>query len=141
MDVNPNNTKGVFKMLQFSIITLSTFVTILVSTTRYIASLFKRDISYYLPIFAIIYGIILSVCGYYFTDVEMGNNIIEAVFIGLSAGAGACGINQVGKQLNKKGNQTEGDVPPTVQLPNDEIADDVAQNESEDSDDTNIDIP
>jgi hypothetical protein len=71
----------------------------------------------------------------------MGNNIIEAVFIGLSAGAGACGINQVGKQLNKKGNQTEGDVPPTVQLPDDEIAGAAAQNESENSDDTNIDIP
>ena len=43
--------------------------------------------------------------------------------------------------IMKKGNQTEGDVPPTVQLPDDEIADAVAQNESEDSDDTNIDIP
>lgn len=111
-------------MLEFSIITLSTFVTILVSTTRYIASIFKKDISCYLPIFAIVYGVILSTCGYYFTDVAMGNNIIEAIFIGLSTGAGACGFNQVGKQLKKKEGSVNGDVPPTKPSDsNDEIAD------------------
>jgi hypothetical protein len=31
----------------------------------------------------------------------MGSNLIEAIFIGLSAGAAATGINQVGKQLSK----------------------------------------
>lgn len=133
-------------MLEFSIITLSTFVTILVSTTRYIASIFKKDISYYLPIFAIVYGIILAVCGYYFTNVEMGNNIIEAVFIGISSGAGACGINQVGKQLNKKGNSPNEVVPsnnefPPIELP-DEIAADVSPNEPDETPNIDdIDIP
>lgn len=133
-------------MLEFSIITLSTFVTILVSTTRYIASIFKKDISYYLPIFAILYGIILAVCGYYFTNVEMGNNIIEAVFIGISSGAGACGINQVGKQLNKKGNSPNEVVPsnnefPLIELP-DEIAADASPNEPDETPNIDdIDIP
>ena len=31
----------------------------------------------------------------------MGNNLIEAIFIGLSAGAAATGVNQVGRQLTK----------------------------------------
>jgi len=132
-------------MLEFSIITLSTFVTILVSTTRYIASLFKKDISYYLPIFAIVYGIILSVCGYYFTDVEMGNNIIEAVFIGISSGAGACGINQVGKQLNKKGNQSDEDVPSTNEFPLIEFDEIATDDHPKEPDETHIiddiDIP
>lgn len=133
-------------MLEFSIISLSTFVTILVSTTRYIASIFKKDISYYLPIFAIFYGIILAVCGYYFTNVEMGNNIIEAVFIGISSGAGACGINQVGKQLNKKGNSSNEVVPsnnefPLIELP-DEIAADASPNEPDETPNIDdIDIP
>ena len=131
-------------MLEFSIITLSTFVTILVSTTRYIASIFKRDISYYLPIFAIIYGVILAVCGYYFTNVDMGNNIIEAIFIGISTGAGACGINQVGKQLNKKGNSNIEDVPSDNEFPAmnefDEIATDISPKESQTPDTDDIDI-
>ena len=132
-------------MLEFSIISLSTFVTILVSTTRYIVTIFKKDISYYLPIFAIFYGVILAVCGYYFTDVEIGNNIIEAVFIGISSGAGACGINQVGKQLNKKGNSINEDVPsynefPPIEL-HDEIVTDVSPTESQTPDTSNIDVP
>lgn len=89
-------------MLEFSIITISTFVTILVSTTRYIATAcFKKDISKVLPLFAIVYGIVLGIAGYYTPDIEMGKNLIEAVFIGISTGAAATGFNQVGKQLYK----------------------------------------
>jgi hypothetical protein len=74
----------------------------LVSTTRFIATAcFRKDISRVLPIFSITYGIILALAGYYATNVEMGNNVIEAFFIGLSAGAAATGFNQVGKQLYK----------------------------------------
>lgn len=89
-------------IMEFSIITISTFVTLLVSTTRYIGTAcFKKDISKSLPIFAIVYGVILAVAGYYTPDIEMGKNLIEAVFLGISTGAAATGINQVGKQLNK----------------------------------------
>lgn len=89
-------------MLQFSIITITTFVTMLVSTTRYIATAcFRKDISRTLPLFSIIYGVGLALAGYYATNVDMGNNVIEAFFIGLSAGAAATGFNQVGKQLYK----------------------------------------
>lgn len=90
-------------MLQFSIITIGSFVTMLDSITKYIGKFcFKKDISRAIPIFSIIYGVALGICGFYTPGVEMGRNLIEAVFIGLSAGAAATGINQVGKQLNKK---------------------------------------
>lgn len=89
-------------MLKFSIITLTAFVTVLVSTTRYVFKVFNKDVSRYLPLFAMAYGIILAVCGYYFTDVSFGDTIIDAIFIGLTNGASACGINQIGKQLNKE---------------------------------------
>lgn len=128
-------------MLEFSIITLSTFVTLLVSTTRYIATIFKKDISYYLPIFAIIYGVILSVCGYYFTDVEMGNNIIEAIFIGLSSGAGACGVNQVGKQLYKKELLESMNVLNETEALTDVADEEFANTVNPDDDDTDIDVP
>ena len=48
-----------------------------------------------------IFGLILGIAGYYTPNVEMGANLIEAIFIGLSAGAAATGVNQVGKQLGK----------------------------------------
>ena len=90
-------------MLEFSIITIGSFVTMLDSITKYIGKFcFKKDISRAIPIFSIIYGVALGICGFYTPSVEMGSNLIEAVFIGLSAGAAATGINQVGKQLNKK---------------------------------------
>lgn len=107
-------------MLQFSIITITTFVTMLVSTTRFIATAcFRKDISRVLPIFSITYGIILALAGYYATNVEMGNNVIEAFFIGLSAGAAATGFNQVGKQLYRDldidfSNDTNEDEPEDV---------------------------
>lgn len=95
-------------MLEFSIITISSFVTLLVSITRYIGKFcFKKDISRALPIFSIVFGVTLGICGFYTPNVEMGSNLIEAIFIGLSAGAAATGINQVGKQLNKKDKEYE----------------------------------
>lgn len=95
-------------MLEFSIITIGSFVTMLDSITRYIGKFcFKKDIGRVLPIFSIIYGVALGICGFYTPNVEMGANLIEAIFIGLSAGAAATGINQVGKQLNKKTKEEE----------------------------------
>lgn len=95
-------------MLEFSIITIGSFVTMLDSITKYIGKFcFKKDISRAIPIFSIIYGVALGICGFYTPNVEMGKNLVEAVFIGISAGAAATGINQVGKQLNKKDNNEE----------------------------------
>ena len=95
-------------MLEFSIITISSFVTMLDSITRYIGKFcFKKDIGRILPIFSILYGVALGIVGFYTPNVEMGANLVEAVFIGLSAGAAATGINQVGKQLNKGDEEKE----------------------------------
>ena len=78
----------------------------------------------------------------------MGNNIVEAVFIGISAGSAATGVNQITKQLNKKEPPSNEDVPSDDgdSLPIDEFAD-VVYPELEDildevpTDDTNIDVP
>lgn len=89
-------------MLQFSILTIGTFVTLLDSISIYVGkSCFKKDIKKIIPILSIVYGIMLGIGGYYTPDVEMGNNLIEAIFIGLSAGAAATGINQISKQFGK----------------------------------------
>jgi len=77
-------------------------VTLLNECTKTIAKLtVKKDVSKYIPACSIVFGIILGIAGYYTTGVDMGNNIVEAIFIGISAGAAATGIHQVGKQLNK----------------------------------------
>ena len=90
-------------MLEFSIISISTFVTVLNEVVKYIAdTMFKKDIKRYIPMFSIIFGIILGIIGFYIPTVEMGNNIVEAIFIGIAAGSAATGFNQIGKQLNKK---------------------------------------
>ena len=89
-------------MLEFSIITITTFVAMLNECTKYFANLiFKKDIKKYIPVFSIIFGVALGVIGYYLPNVEMGNNIVEAVFIGIAAGAGSTGIHQIGKQFGK----------------------------------------
>ena len=89
-------------MLELSIITISSFVTFLDTVTMVIGrQCFKKDINRFIPIFSLVYGLALGIAGYYTSNVDMGSNIIEAIFIGLSAGAAATGINQVGKQLSK----------------------------------------
>ena len=86
-------------MLQFSILTIGTFVTMLDSISIYIGkACFKKDIKKIVPILSLVFGLALGIAGYYTPNVDMGGNLIEAVFIGLSAGAAA---NQVGKQLGK----------------------------------------
>lgn len=93
-------------MLEFSIISISAFVGVLNEIVKYISkNVFKKDISRYIPLFSLGFGIILGIAGFYTPNVVMGNNIIEAIFIGLSAGSAATGIHQIPKQL-MKGNET-----------------------------------
>lgn len=93
-------------MLQFSIITITSFVTLLDTLTIVIGGgLFNKDkVKKLIPVFSIIYGVALGIAGFYTENVEMGSNIIEAIFIGISAGAAATGIDQVEKQLTKPTN-------------------------------------
>lgn len=89
-------------MLQFSILTIGTFVTMLDSISIFIGkTCFKKDIKKIIPILSLVFGLILGIGGYYTPNVDMGSNLVEAIFIGLSAGAAATGVNQVGKQMNK----------------------------------------
>ena len=87
--------------MQFSIVTISSFVALLNQATKYIATNFiKKDVSKYIPVCSVIYGIILGVAGYFLTDVEMGGNIIEAIFIGAMSGSASTGVHQISKQLS-----------------------------------------
>lgn len=89
-------------MLEFSIITISSFVTMLDEFVKTFSKIvFKKDISKFIPIFSVLFGVILGIVGFYIPNVEMGNNIVEAIFIGISAGSAATGVNQISKQLNK----------------------------------------
>lgn len=130
-------------MLEFSIITISTFVAILNEVVKYISSsVFKKNITRYIPMFSIIFGIILGIVGFYIPDVDMGSNIVEAIFIGISAGSAATGVHQIGKQLYKK-DENGNDINDQVT----EIVDKIIQNTtdvdmitSESVNDTNIDV-
>jgi hypothetical protein len=90
-------------MLEFSIITITTCVAFLNEVTKVIADTgFNKNIDKYIPIFSLVYGLILGICGYFIGGVDMGDNIIEAIFIGLSSGAASTGGHQIGKQLSKE---------------------------------------
>lgn len=90
-------------MLTFSIITITAFVSFLDTLTIAIMKNFvKGDFKKFIPLFSLIYGVGLGIAGYFTPNVDMGANLIEAIFIGLSAGAAATGVDQVGKQLGKK---------------------------------------
>jgi len=89
-------------MLEFSIITISAFVGVGNECIKLIANSLRKDWNKYIPICSLVLGVILGISGYFIPSVPMGNNIIEAIFIGLAAGASATGVHQVGKQLTKK---------------------------------------
>lgn len=101
-------------MYTVSITTMPIIIMMLVSITRGIfKESFKKDVSCYLPIIAIVYGMIISIIGYYVPSIDVGENLLEAILFGVSTGATACGINQVPKQLSKK-ESSEGDDVPSV---------------------------
>ena len=90
-------------MLTFSIITITAFVSFLDTLTIAIMKNFvKGDFKKFIPLFSLAFGLGLGIAGYFTPNVDMGANLIEAIFIGLSAGAAATGVDQVGKQLGKK---------------------------------------
>jgi asparagine N-glycosylation enzyme membrane subunit Stt3 len=93
--------KGMIYMLEFSIATISVFVGLLNEAVKNIAkNSFNADINKYIPICSLVFGLILGIAGYLMPNVDMGNNIIEAIFIGLSAGSAATGVHQIGKQMS-----------------------------------------
>jgi hypothetical protein len=95
-------------MLEFSIVTISVFVSTLNEITKALAKgVFRKDINRFIPLFSIAYGIGLAIAAFYTGIENFGNNIIQAVFIGLSSGAAAVGYHQVGKQLLKPQEQPQ----------------------------------
>lgn len=99
-------------MLEFSIVSISAFVSVLNELTKTIANnCFGKSVNRYIPIFSLVYGVALAICGYCIPDTYFGNNLVEAVFIGLSAGGAAVGIHQTFHQLSKP--SENGVVPPS----------------------------
>ena len=97
-------------MLEFTVVTISVFVSTLNEITKtLVKGIFHKEINKFIPIFSILYGIGLALIAFYTGIENFGNNIIEAMFIGLSSGAAAVGYHQVGKQLFKKS-----DILPTI---------------------------
>ena len=102
-------------MLEFSIVTISAFAAAGNECVKLIASVFKKDWNKYLPIISLVIGLGLGIAGYFLPGVSMGNNIVEAIFIGLAAGASATGVHQVGHQLTKDEESNSSVPSPTVE--------------------------
>lgn len=98
-------------MLEFSIMSIAAFVAAGNECIKLIARSLKKDWNKFIPICSLVIGVILGVSGYFIPNVNMGNNIVEAIFIGLAAGASATGVHQVGKQLTKKEDNQELVIP------------------------------
>lgn len=86
----------------FSILTISPFVGVLNEATKSIAKCFKKDINRYIPIFSLVYGVLLGIAGYYIPDLDFGNNLVEAIFAGLVGGGAATGLHQTFHQISSK---------------------------------------
>lgn len=87
---------------ELTIVTIGAFVAALNQATKYIATNFiKRDISKFIPICSVIYGLVLGIIGFYLPNANMGSNLAEAVLIGISAGSASTGCHQIVKQLTK----------------------------------------
>ena len=93
--------------MKLSIVTIGMFAGLLNQGTKYIVTNFiKKDVSKFIPILSVVYGIILGVVGYFTPGIEMGSDIIEAIIIGVSAGSSSTGIHQIAKQLTKTQEKT-----------------------------------
>lgn len=100
-------------MLEFSIATITLFVNAFNEFVKFLFSTYFRvDVKKYIPLVSICAGIILGIIGFYLPNVEMGNSIVEAIFIGMASGAAATGVHQVGKQLSIKPVTDETYIPP-----------------------------
>ena len=87
---------------ELTIVTIGAFVAALNQATKYIATNFiKRDISKFIPICSVIYGLVLGIIGFYLPNANMGSNLVEAILIGISAGSASTGCHQIVKQLTK----------------------------------------
>lgn len=86
--------------VEFGIPTVSVFVGMLNQAVKFIATnYFKKDVNKFIPIFSVIFGILLGIAGYYMPEVEFGSSLITAIFTGAAAGASATGVHQIAKQL------------------------------------------
>jgi hypothetical protein len=120
-------------MLEFSIISISAFVSVLNELTKTIANnCFKKSINRYIPIFSLVYGVALAITGYYIPDVYFGNNIVEAIFIGLAAGGAAVGVHQTFHQLSKPSENVQHTLDEILsQEPEDASVDEESSDENE----------
>lgn len=130
-------------MLEFTVVTISVFVSTLNEITKALAKgVFHKDINRFIPIFSIVYGISLAILAFYTGIENFGNNLVEAMFIGLSSGAAAVGYHQVGKQLFKKPLTINTTEQKEEEYPAAEVSDSVdvedVDVEDVDVDDTNI---
>ena len=89
--------------MKLSIVSISAFVATLNEATKWVSNtFFKKDISKFIPMFSVLYGILLALVGfYYIPDSGLGNDFIEAILIGISAGSASTGIHQIGHQIAK----------------------------------------
>lgn len=95
--------------LKLTIVTIGIFVAMLDEGTKYIATnIIKKDVSTWIPVCSVVYGIILGIICYYTTDASVTYNLLETIFIGASAGASATCLDQTYKQAKKRkvSNQT-----------------------------------
>lgn len=89
--------------LKLTLVTIGIFVALLDEGTKYIATnIIKKDVSTWIPVCSVVFGIILGIICYYTTDASVTYNLLETIFIGASAGASATGLNQTYKQAMKR---------------------------------------
>lgn len=121
-------------MLEFSSITMSTFVIVMNELTKNIAkNVFNKDINKFIPIFSLVYGIILGLVGFW-CGAGGFDKPVESIFIGLASGAAATGYHQIGHQLMKDDNNK----PSIDNIDPDEL--DTTSEEDPPRDDINIDV-
>jgi hypothetical protein len=91
----------------YSVPIIAAFVYVLNEATKTIAKACGKDVKRYIPIFSIVYGLILGVCGYFIPSMNTGSDIITAIIVGIASGLASTGGHQVGHQLVKPDTESE----------------------------------
>lgn len=88
--------------MQLSIATIGIFVGLLNEGVKYIMNNFiEKDMTKWIPVFSVLFGFILGVAGYFIPGVDMGSNLLEAIFVGVTAGSTSTTAHQIYKQFTK----------------------------------------
>lgn len=119
--------------IEFGITSIGFFVGMINQGVKYLFKDTKIDINRWLPVLSVVFGILLGIIGYFTPDVDMGGNILTAIFVGAASGSSATCIHQIYKQTTDTSSDESVEDEAAVDETEDATSDEIPAEELDDS--------